>query len=140
MKLSAILLLLLPLAATAPFPKGEQIRQDKRWRGGPRSRQANTTTDTFIIECNKMLPLDTTRDVRIELCDGVNVALAKDLVLAEDMEPVEKCNLKFLHTTLEFRVDLCGGVKEGLDVVFDEECNKELRPDSLLEVRIEQCS
>jgi hypothetical protein len=140
MRLSAILPLLLPLVATAaPLKKSEQIRQNKKSHGGLRSRQANTTTDALIIECNGMLPLDTTRDVRIELCNAVNAALAKNLVLAEGMESVEECNLKFPHTTLGSRVDLCGGVRDGMEVIFDEECNKELRPDTLLGVRIEQC-
>jgi hypothetical protein len=69
MKLSAILLPLLPLAATAKFIRHKwQIGQDGKWHEGWVPRSLDTTHDDWIIKCNRMLPPHTTREVRMELC------------------------------------------------------------------------
>jgi hypothetical protein len=161
MKLSAILSTLLPLSAVAAvLNNDEQIRQDRttsdgtariysphpnnatnrpKWRSGLHPRQANLTTDDFMIECNKMLPITSPRAERIKLCHGLTVGLAKKRVLVDDFSAIEECNASYPDTTLAFRVDVCGGVKGGVEIIYDEECNAGLRRDTLLEVRITQC-
>jgi hypothetical protein len=161
MRLSYIISILISLAATAASLKnGEPLEQDKltsdvtarispphhpnapnrpKWHSSLHSRQANLTTEVFIIECNKMLPVTSPRAERIKLCHGLTVGLAKKRVLVDDFSAIEECNASYPDTTLAFRVDVCGGVKGGVEIIYDEECNAGLRRDTLLEVRITQC-